>query len=114
MAIAKREDDGGLVSHRFPTYIFNEEIASGTFFQYVYPSARFKHLLGVISPGGAGRNRVLNKADFLGLRVSLPTVPEQTKIARFLQAIDMKINGVDSQLQNTKKFRKGLLQQMFV
>jgi len=30
--------------------------------------------LGLISPGGAGRNRVLSKRDFLELRVSLPSL----------------------------------------
>ena len=114
MAIAKKEDDGGLVSHRFPTYTFNEQITSSKFFQYIYSSARFKHFLKLISPGGAGRNRVLNKKDFLRLKVLLPSVPEQARIAEFLVSLDSKIDFVDSQLENTKLFKKGLFQQMFV
>ncbi len=114
MAIAKKNDDGGLVSHRFPTYTFNEEVTTSEFFKYIYSNARFKHFLKLISPGGAGRNRVLNKKDFLALKVSLPSMSEQIKISRFLQALDLKIDSVRLRLEKTKDFRRGLLQQMFV
>jgi type I restriction enzyme, S subunit len=114
LAIAKAYDDGGLVSHRFPTYTFNEKFTGSEFFQYIYSTARFKHLLKLISPGGAGRNRVLNKKDFLRLKVLLPSVPEQTEIIRFLKALDLSVESVNAQLEKTKQFKKGLLQQMFV
>lgn len=44
----------------------------------------------------------------------LPCIEEQIKIANFLSAIDDKINQVGTQLENTKEFKKGLLQLMFV
>lgn len=114
IAIVKTEDDGGLVSHRFPTYTFNRKISSHHFFQYVLTLKKFRLTLDLISPGGAGRNRVLSKKDFLKIKVELPSVPEQRKITNFLSAIDDKINSVNQQLEKTQKFKKGLLQQMFV
>ena len=48
------------------------------------------------------------------LKIDLPSKQEQTKISNFLNNIDNKITFVETQLGNTKQFKKGLLQQMFV
>ncbi len=53
VAIAKNEDAGSFVSHRFPTYRFNEGIVLKDFFRQSYPTEAFKHQLLLISPGGA-------------------------------------------------------------
>ncbi|WP_144211409.1 restriction endonuclease subunit S [Shewanella donghaensis] len=44
----------------------------------------------------------------------VPTETEQTKIANFLSAIDQKIALANSELDKTKEWKRGLLQQMFV
>lgn len=114
IAIVKKEDENGLVSHRFPTYTFNEMITNSKYFKYVIIQKRFRIMLDLISPGGAGRNRVMSKKDFLTLNWELPCIEEQTKIATFLSSIDFKIEQVQKQLNSTKEFKKALLQQMFV
>lgn len=114
IAIVKKEDENGLVSHRFPTYTFKETITNSYFFQYIIIQKKFRFMLDLISPGGAGRNRVMSKKDFLQLKWKLPCIEEQTKIVNFLSSIDSKIEKVQNQLQLTKEFKKGLLQRMFV
>ena len=47
-------------------------------------------------------------------RIIYPCLKEQKKIADFLTAVDKKIEIVSHQLEKTKEFKKGLLQQMFV
>jgi len=48
------------------------------------------------------------------LNIKLPCLEEQTKIANFLSSIDTKISQNKKALEVTKKFKKALLQQMFV
>ena len=51
---------------------------------------------------------------FTKITLIIPCVEEQTQIANFLTALDTKIDLVNTQLENTKEFKKGLLQQLFV
>ena len=90
IAITKEEDEGKLVSHRFPSYSFNPEHYYD-FYKYVILDKRFKYQLWLASPGGAGRNRVLNKNQFLKIPVATTGYEEQKKIAQFLNLIDDRI-----------------------
>jgi type I restriction enzyme S subunit len=56
----------------------------------------------------------LSKSTIESIPVSFPSLPEQTKIANFLTALDRKIESVAQQITHTQTFKKGLLQQMFV
>jgi type I restriction enzyme, S subunit len=48
------------------------------------------------------------------VKLMLPRVEEQQKIARLLMALDEKAEQIDQQIEKSKMFKKGLLQQMFV
>jgi restriction endonuclease S subunit len=113
VAIAKKEDEGGLVSHRFPTYVFDEKITTHKYFQFIFPNEKIKYRLTNISPGGAGRNRVLNKKDFLKLSFYLPSIPEQQKIADFLGSVDEYITNLKKQKELLEKYKKGMMQKIF-
>ena len=63
-----------------------------------------------IKPEGYKRHFSILKKIYL----QLPNLEEQKKIANFLSAVDNKIDLVSTQIENTKAFKKGLLQQMFV
>jgi type I restriction enzyme S subunit len=52
--------------------------------------------------------------DIKGIECPTPSLSEQYKIANFLSAIDDKIQNVQAQLDATKQYKQGLLQQMFV
>lgn len=52
--------------------------------------------------------------NFSRIDLSLPSLPEQQKIATFLSAIDEKISHSSAQIEKMEAWKKGLLQQMFV
>ena len=112
IAIVKKSDEGAFVSHRFPTYTFNREIAIPEYFRHVIRTKRFIHELGLVSPGGAGRNRVMSKTDFLNIVVSIPSVDEQKKIAVVLNGIDKEIELLGKKLEYLKTQKKGLMQKL--
>ncbi len=57
---------------------------------------------------------IINKTEFSGFKIQIPSLQEQVKIANFLSLIDNKIDQVGKQLIESKQFKKALLQQMFV
>ncbi len=113
LAIAKPTDAGALVSHRFPTYEFKRKVTTPDFFRYPILDKHFVYRLGIISPGGAGRNRVLNKDDFLKLSVLLPKSDEQKKVSGCLSSLDELITAQTQELNTLKTHKKGLMQQLF-
>lgn len=112
VAIVSKKDEGGLVSHRFPTYTFNSKNAIPEYFRHFILQKRFKFLLELISPGGAGRNRVMSKTDFLKLEVKLPEVDEQKAIAEILNKATEELNQYQQKLKALQLQKKGLMQQL--
>src|SRR5690606_11407179 len=91
VAIISKEDEGGLVSHRFPTYVINTDLVSVEFFRYIILQPFFKQMLDNISPGGAGRNRVLSKKDLLKLKIKDTSIEEQSAIAEILNTANQEL-----------------------
>jgi type I restriction enzyme S subunit len=113
LAIVPKEDEGGLVSHRFPTYTFEKDKVLNSFFKYSFFREKSKHQLGIVSPGGAGRNRVMNKKDFVKLKFLIPTLTEQKRIANFFTVLDNKINQLKEKKALLGEYKKGMMQKIF-
>jgi len=112
IAIVGEDDEGALVSHRFPTFRIDRKVASPGYLRHVILTRRFVHELGLVSPGGAGRNRVLNQRDFLKIGVPLPPINEQYAIAEFLDTADREIELLERQLELFRKQKRGLMQKL--
>jgi type I restriction enzyme S subunit len=112
VAIVKQEDEGALVSHRFPTYEFIDGISDVGFFKQFVQSKWFRYQLDLISPGGAGRNRVLSKKELNKLKIRLPDYKEQNAIAEVLKTADQEITLLTNQRNQLQLQKKGLMQQL--
>ena len=110
IAIVRPEDDGALASHRFPTYTFIEDKGHPDFFRFYILQPRMKFMLQMISPGGAGRNRVMSKSDFIKLEFLLPDYKEQTTIAQVLQVANKEISLLKAKAEKLREQKKGLMQ----
>lgn len=56
----------------------------------------------------------LSKATIQKIKINLPSLPEQKRIAEFLSALDGRIDTVTKEISKMREFKKGLLQKMFV
>lgn len=111
IAVADKTDEGSLVSHRFPTYRVREN-SELSFLRQLIVTSKFVWDLGIISPGGAGRNRVLNKKDFLKLKVLTPPKATQRKIGEILSSADKEIELLEGKLTTLEKQKHGLMQKL--
>jgi len=112
IALVGPDGDGALVSHRFPTYVFDTSKMLPEYFKHLMVTDRFFYELDLISPGGAGRNRVMNKGDFLKITVAVPDIEEQKKIAGVLGGMDEQIALLKKYLEKLKKQKNGLMQKL--
>ena len=84
-----------------------------SFYRAYFKKARFIERLSKTVVGIRDGKQISYTA-FAGLKIPLPPMEEQQKIAAFLQSIDRRIELVQQQLAGAEAFKRGLLQGMFV
>jgi len=111
-AIAKTTENefGMIASHRFPMFKPKEGVMDLDYLLYYFKSLRGKHLLGLASPGGAGRNKTLGQSEFVKLQIPVPSLNEQIAIAQVLQAADKEIQLLKTKTKKLHDQKKGIMQ----
>lgn len=111
--IKRNKLEKGLMSPLYSVFRFND--VNLDFIEQFFETNLWHDYLKSIANYGARHDRMnITVEGFFDMPILLPTKPEQNKIAIFLSAIDDKINLAGRQLEKTKEYKKGLLQQMFV
>lgn len=87
VAVSDERHEDLVGSHRFMTWECTPERASAEFLRDYFLSDRGLAELRKASPGSAGRNKTLSIKNLERLRVPLPSLAEQTRIAEHLRQI---------------------------
>ncbi len=103
-------DVGKIASHRFPMYRPRRDRCDIRFVEFLFKTPRGKHMLGLASPGGAGRNKTLGQKEFERLSLVVPPLPEQRKIAEILSTWDRAIETTEALLATAKAQKSALMQ----
>ncbi|WP_197682253.1 restriction endonuclease subunit S [Poseidonibacter parvus] len=108
--------DKGVVSTLYICFRTNIENDSN-FYEKYFDSGFLNRELHKIAQEGARNHGLLNMSVvefFSDIKIPVPSIEEQIKIANFLSSIDKKIENAKDEVEKTKQFNKALLQQMFV
>lgn len=105
-------------NNELPEAYYNSNLMCLKFENNFFMNYRFNSFEGIkelkrLATGTTSVAAIYTK-DLLKIKLKVPSLPEQEKIANFLSALDKKIELVSTQITLTQKFKKGLLQQMFV
>lgn len=90
----------------------NPKLIDSRFLYFSITRPEFRANMYIRSTGSSFKSIKLNELKIM--KIKLPVLSEQRKIADFLSAIDHKIELEQTRLNRTKDFKKGLLQRMFV
>lgn len=75
-------------------------------------SKRYQQYMKSIARGNANQSNI-TVVDLLQYEVTIPTFPEQQKIASFLSAVDEKIQQLTRKASLLEQYKKGVMQQLF-
>ena len=90
---------------------FNIEKIQPQFSRYLFHSPIYRKSVTAIAQGSTRYN--LSKISFLEIKVPVPSLPEQQKIAYCLSSLDDLIESHNQKLELLQEHKKGLLQNLF-
>ena len=105
--------DEGVASPLYIYFKFNDDVCSD-FFEFYFDAGQANRQIKDIVQEGARNHGLLNLSidDFFNIKIRIPNLKEQQKIAEVLMACDDEINLLNLKLENLKKQKQGLMQQL--
>jgi type I restriction enzyme S subunit len=108
LAIASESDDGMYASTRFPTFRVDGGKCFSPFLLNYFRTAEGKHQLVKVSPGSAGRNRVLSLKRLSEVVVPLPPLEEQHRIVDRIEELHEKVRTASQIAKQIEEARRKL------
>ena len=79
---------------------------------YVLSSEPVRYTLSNLATGTSGSMKNITKGEFLSLKIAIPPLPEQKKIAKILSTWDKAISTTERLIDNSTQQKKALMQQL--
>ena len=105
--------DEGVASPLYIYFKFNDDICSD-FFEFYFDGGQANRQIKDIVQEGARNHGLLNLSidDFFNIKLCMPPLDEQEKIAEILSTWDDAINLTINLIENKKQFKKALMQNL--
>ncbi len=107
------KDDKGVVSTLY--ICFSSKQGAELFFDQYFEAGKLNTEIEKIAQEGARNHGLLNMSvgDFFSMTLTVPSKPEQEKIADFLTAVDERIAVGEKKLELLETYKRGVMQQIF-
>lgn len=109
VALAGKEENGCIASHRYPIVRGNPKIVLNSYLLSFFRTDFGNFLMNEHSHGAAGRNRPLNIRNLLKEKIPVPSIHEQTKFVHMLKQEKELIATVDKEIKTIKEYRAKLI-----
>lgn len=106
--------DGAIVSNEYNVFDVDADSLDVNFFNYYSMTKDMKRAYYINSDGVHIEKLLFKTKSWLKTLMPFPCIEEQKKIVSFIQILSSKIVSLENQIELTEKFKKGLLQKMFV
>jgi len=108
MGIIPDDLDGAVVTGDFPTFAFDLDTVEPRFIEYMTKTASFEEACRAPSRGITNRKR-LKESEFLAIRIALPPLPEQRRIAAKIDEIAARADEARQLVQQIEVEQTALL-----
>ena len=100
----------GVFHNNFFKIIYDRQIIKKEYFVFLLTGPKIQN--EILKRAGSSTIPDLNHGDFLSIKISIPPLDEQEKIAEILSTWDEAINLTINLIENKKRFKKALMQNL--